>query len=89
MIEGGLVVNQNIGYDRANLIEEIKESWGIEIWNIKEKYIETFDKYWSRIVIFRFPDKLNFEEIFQFNSLNLDKKKFFKILQKLDPGIYL
>ncbi|MDK2906521.1 MAG: hypothetical protein PWQ37_2803 [Candidatus Petromonas sp.] len=89
MIEGELVVDQNIGYNKANLIKQIKESWGIEVWDIKEEYIETFDKYWSRIVIFRFPDKLNFEEMFQFNSLDIDKKKFFKILQKLDPNLFM
>ncbi len=89
MIEGGLNVNQNICYDKANLIKEIRESWGIEIWNIEESSIETFDKYWSRIVIFRFPDRLNFEEMFQFNCLHIDKHKFFKILQKLDPDLFM
>ncbi len=89
MTKGGLIVNQNIGYDRVNLIKEIKQSWEIEIWNVRESFVETFDRYWSRIVIFRFPDKLNFEEMFQFNSLDIDKKKFFKILQKLDLNLFM
>ena len=62
-----------------HLIEEVRKSWKIEVWNVEEEYVEAFDDYWSRIVIFRFPDKLNFREIFEFNSLNIDKDKFFSI----------
>ena len=90
MTEGALATKyKNIYFNRDKLIKDVKESWKIEVWDIKDDYIETFDEHWSRIVNFRFLDKINLEEIFQFNGLDINKERFFKILWKLDPSLFM
>lgn len=83
------IFQANIFNDRERLIKEVSESWKIEVLEIDEKQIKTFDEHWLRDVNFRFSDALIFDELFEFNSLEVDKEKFYGILKKLDPNLFM
>lgn len=76
-------------FDRKALKEELENSYEIEIAHEGEYQIEVVDDYWGRVVYFNYLDILDIEKLFEFNSLKIDKERFFEKLQKLDKEIFM
>lgn len=75
--------------NREHLIKEAHESYGIEVFGIADSYIDAQNTLWGRNIKFRFPDSLNFEELFKFNGLKIDREKFFRLIRKLDSELFM
>lgn len=65
--------------------EEIKELVyqveGFEIESETERQIDVYDEEENRFLTYAFLETLNIEDVFQFNSLSLDKEKFFNVFR--------
>lgn len=74
-----------------NFIKEIVKNYeGLESFSEEENYIYAYDSQEDRELYFHDLNKLNYDKIFDFNSLIVNKEKFYKILdENVDKLLFL
>ncbi len=72
-----------------NLLNIINKVEGIVVEQVLEDKIVTMDEIKLRAIDFRMPDKINLEELVEFNSLKVNSKRFFNILNKIDKEYFM
>lgn len=71
--------NLNDFFNKDFLLERINNCDGLSEIEDCDNYIEAYDEYEDMFL--RFHYNINYEELFDFGSLNVDKEKFFNVLK--------